>query len=59
MKVDVVDEVRMEAVEDEEWKVTCEDDFTCTDLTNQPGASVISPVVLCLSGVVGECNASR
>ena len=43
-----------EEEEQEDWKIRCIDDFTCTDLTDQPGASIVSPVVLCLSGVIGK-----
>lgn len=39
---------------EDDWKITCDDDPTCTDLKNQPGASIVSPVVLCLSGVIGQ-----
>ncbi|XP_045136677.1 prostaglandin E2 receptor EP4 subtype-like [Portunus trituberculatus] len=51
-EVEVEDLVEEE--EQEDWKIRCDDDFTCTDLTDQPGASIVSPVVLCLSGVIGQ-----
>ncbi|MPC67227.1 Prostaglandin E2 receptor EP4 subtype [Portunus trituberculatus] len=49
-----VEDLVEEEEEQEDWKIRCDDDFTCTDLTDQPGASIVSPVVLCLSGVIGQ-----
>ncbi|KAK8386245.1 hypothetical protein O3P69_010743 [Scylla paramamosain] len=49
-----VEEEEQVEEEEEDWKIRCVDDFTCTDLTDQPGASIVSPVVLCLSGVIGQ-----
>nr|XP_045614200.1 prostaglandin E2 receptor EP4 subtype-like [Procambarus clarkii] len=34
--------------------VTCEGNVSCTDLPYQPGATIVSPIILSLSGVVGQ-----
>ena len=34
--------------------VTCEGDVDCTRLDKQPGATIISPLVLSITGITGE-----
>ncbi|XP_050736353.1 prostaglandin E2 receptor EP4 subtype-like [Eriocheir sinensis] len=42
------------AMTDTLMQVECEANVTCTDLSNVPGATIVSPILLSLSGVAGQ-----
>ena len=42
------------AMTDTLLQVECEANVTCTALTSVPGATIVSPILLSLSGVTGE-----
>lgn len=42
------------AMTDTLMQVECEANVTCTALPNVPGATIVSPILLSLSGVAGE-----